>query len=153
MKHDGSGILFTTGQKVLLLKRAKGSDHAGTWGIPGGKAHEKETPIENASRESKEEAGLSEIPGEQISSIRTDEWVTFIFRVKKPFPVSVSDEHTDSKWFDLDNLTEVDLHPKFRENLPKYLRKIHLKFGKGFSEWISLENLFIRLHRQTSELQ
>jgi len=32
----GSGFLFTTGPKILLLKRAPWVMQGGTWGIPGG---------------------------------------------------------------------------------------------------------------------
>jgi 8-oxo-dGTP pyrophosphatase MutT (NUDIX family) len=54
-----AGILFRAPDgKVLLLKRGAGSDHANTWGVPGGQARDLETAIETAERETMEEITL-----------------------------------------------------------------------------------------------
>ena len=135
----GAGIIFTDGNKILLLKRAEG-DHTGSWGQPGGKAKEGETNIDTAIRESKEECGNFE--GYRIAEFEEKDglhrWTTYIYRIKQPFDCKLSKEHSDWKWYDIDKLKYVDLHPKFRENVGAYIKLIKKKFGnfKTFHEWL-----------------
>jgi len=135
----GAGILFTDGKSMLLLKRAKGTDNANKWGLPGGKTESGESDIAAAIRETKEETGLDKIPGHRIDSFVSVDgrhrFVTFLYRVNEQFQdVSLSDEHSDWKWVDLNDLTSEDLHPKLEVNLPRYIRLIRRKV-KNFNEW------------------
>ena len=50
-----AGILYTDGEKVLLLKRSKIGGNPFTWDLAGGRAEKGESPFRNAKRESKEE--------------------------------------------------------------------------------------------------
>lgn len=133
----GAGILFTDGSKILLLKRSLG-DNKGTWGIPGGKAKEDESEINNAKRESKEEAGHVE----GVRFARFDEkdgqhrFTVFLYKTT-PFRVTLSNEHSDSKWIPIDELEQYKLHPKFQKGLPYYLKAIKKEFPSSFSEWLS----------------
>jgi 8-oxo-dGTP pyrophosphatase MutT (NUDIX family) len=126
----GAGILYTDGKKILLLKRADG-DHKGTWGQPGGCVEEGESNIDAAIRESQEECGRVE--GYRIAEFEEKDglhrWTTYLYRIKEPFSCHLSKEHSDWKWFDLDKLKFVNLHPKFKENLGAYTKLIHRKFG------------------------
>ncbi len=139
----GAGILFTDGKKVLLLKRADG-DHQNTWGQPGGKVEDGETYIDAATRESKEECG--QVKGNRIAEFEEKDglhrWTTFIYFVEKPFKCTLSKEHKMWKWFNLDDLEHINLHPKFKENLDAYLRLIKNKINvfKSFKEWIFLRD-------------
>lgn len=139
----GAGILFTDGESLLLLRRAEGSDHAGTWGLPGGKAKSGETAIDTAKRECKEEIGSH--PGVNLGSFDdTDhqhKFTVFMFKVKSPFDVELSHEHDDSKWANIDKLEKMNLHPRFKENLDRYKKAINTKFKslKTFSEWVSFQ--------------
>jgi 8-oxo-dGTP pyrophosphatase MutT (NUDIX family) len=131
----GAGILYTDGKKILLLKRADG-DHKGTWGQPGGMVEEGESNIDAAIRESKEECGRVE--GYRIAEFEEKDglhrWTTYLYRIKKPFTCHLSHEHSAWKWFDIDKLKYVDLHPKFKENLGAYIRLIERKFNKEIQE-------------------
>jgi ADP-ribose pyrophosphatase YjhB (NUDIX family) len=128
----GAGILFTDGKSVLLLKRAQfgSADNVGTWGIPGGKAEKGESAIDTAVRETKEEAG--NVEGTRFAQFDEKDgrhiFTVFLYKVSKPFEVKLSEEHNASEWINLADLNEYNLHPKFEQGLPYYLRAIHRKF-------------------------
>lgn len=137
----GSGIFFTNGQKVLLLKRSKKGDNSGTWGLPGGKVEEDESLIDAAKREAKEECGNLE--GSRFEDLNSDDglhnWTTFFFRVDNLFKCKLSDEHTDYEWIDLNKLNDYKLHPQFIKNLDRHLsivKKAKQKGIFGFKEWL-----------------
>lgn len=146
-----AGILFTDGSHMLLLKRAGqtgGEKHIGTWALPGGKAKDGETEINAAVREAKEETGLSSIPGFRFDSLSNknsqQKFTTFLYRVPKKFDVTLSKEHSDWAWVPFDDLRGKELHPKFREQLPRYLTAIRRKIVK-FDEWSKVTDLILTL--------
>ena len=104
-----AGIVFTDGKSVLLLKR---NEKQGTWSIPGGRAEKNETPLEAAKRESKEECGSCE--GERFDHFfrkyPNQYYHTFMFAVKSPFQVKISDEHSDHKWIPINDVADMKLH-------------------------------------------
>jgi ADP-ribose pyrophosphatase YjhB (NUDIX family) len=134
----GAGILFTDGEKVLLLKRA-GSDNEATWSIPGGRAEEGETPLDVARRETKEECGT--IEGHRIGHFQSRDGAhhfhTYLYAVSKPFDCELSKEHSKWKWAKIKDVKEMNLHPRFKESWPTFLRAIekHFPLKKSFSEW------------------
>jgi 8-oxo-dGTP diphosphatase len=135
----GAGVFYTDGSKVLLLKRAEKGDAEGTWGLPGGKVEEGETNIDAAVRESIEECGSSK--GRRFDDLLEKdgqhEWTTFFFQIDKPFDCKLSNEHSDWKWFDLNKLNKINLHPKLKENLDRHLKVVNKKFKKlNFKEWL-----------------
>jgi len=135
----GGGIVFTDGEKILLLKRDGSSDYAGHWGIPGGKAKEGEAPLDVARRESKEECGTVE--GQRFGHFHARDGAhhfhTYLMAVAKPFDVQLSKEHDASEWADLDKVEGMKLHPKFAEAWPGHLRAIKKRFPNktSFAEW------------------
>lgn len=134
-----AGILFTDGKSILLLKRSeKEEKHKNKWSIPGGKGHVDEEPLEVATRETKEETGLQEIPGKKFASfVKNNEiynFTTFLYKVSEKFKVTLSKEHTEYKWIPIKNIKKFDLHPKFDESLPQFLKAIYEK-TKIFTEW------------------
>jgi len=135
----GAGIMFTDGKQTLLLKRAKGTGEAGKWGLPGGKVEKGESMIAGAVRETQEETGISKIPGNRLDAFEsvdgTHRWTTYLYRIKEPFEVTLSDEHDDYKWVDLDKIGNLELHPKFKTQLERYLRAIGRKMFREFKEW------------------
>lgn len=128
-----AGILFTDGKKILLLRRSSDGDYGGYWGIPGGKAKKSEYPIDTARRESKEECG--ENHGERFDHFDAKNgfhhFHTYLYSVTKPFVVKLSKEHTDSKWASLDDVSKLQLHPKFKEIWPKFQKSIKKHFQNG----------------------
>lgn len=152
----GAGILFTDGKQVLLLKRAEGTGNAGTWGLPGGKVEKGETTIAGAIRETKEETGITEVPGNRLeiyeSRDGTHRWTTYLYRVREPFEVTVSEEHTDYKWEDLDKIGDLNLHPKFKGQWERYRRGIARKLFREFREWFEFRsNMPLQESRQIQE--
>jgi mutator protein MutT len=136
--NKGAGIFFTDGKKVLLLKRAEKGDNKNTWCLPGGKVEEGETFIDAAKREAQEECG--HVEGSRFEDLReTDSqhtWTTFFFRIKSPFDCKLSDEHSDYDWFNVDDLDNINLHPKLKESLDRYKKIVDKHFNKiKFKEW------------------
>jgi len=134
MKHKGAGIVYTDGKKVLLIKRSsKARDYPFTWASAGGNIEEGEGLKQAAERESREEIGT--VKGRKIAEFINVPFAMFIYKVDKPFVVKLNEEHTESKWVDLDSVGSYKLHPNFRKEWPNYLKAIN-KNNKSFSEWI-----------------
>lgn len=136
----GAGIFFTNGSKVLLLKRAEPGDHHGTWCLPGGKVEEGESFIDAARRESLEECG--KMKGTRFEDSKEKDgqhvWTTFFFRINKPFKCKLSKEHSDWNWFDIDELSDINLHPKLSNNIDRYKKIVNNHFKKmSFKEWLN----------------
>lgn len=133
-----AGIFFTDGKKVLILKRSDDGNHGKTWCLPGGKAKDGETQAQTAIRETKEETGLKSIPGKIIDTLSNKEhdqmYTGLLYKVSKPFKINLSHEHTDWEWVSFKDLNKRELHPKFKEQLPKYIKSIKRKVS-CFSEW------------------
>jgi|688.fasta_scaffold17329_15 bis(5'-nucleosidyl)-tetraphosphatase len=138
-----AGILFTDGQSILLLLRSEGKN-ANTWGLPGGKSKSGESDLETAIRETMEETGLEKVPGENFDSVTNDQttkpYTAFLYQIDKQFTVKLNHEHTDAKWVNFKDLKSLNLHPKLKENLSKYLSKIRKKISH-FNEWSILKDL------------
>lgn len=127
------GILYTDGKQVLLLKKRDN----GSWGLPGGTAKKGETDIATARRETKEECGV--LTGTQFDKLSEKDWITFLYKIDKPFKCRLSKEHTDWKWFNFDELKKINLHPKFKQKLHQYIKLVQKEFGKDFKEWFYYE--------------
>ena len=142
--RKGAGIFFTDGKKVLLLKRSEKGDNFGTWCLPGGKVEQGETFIDAARREAKEECG--KVKGQRFEDIKEKdglhEWVTFFFKIEKPFKCKLSNEHSNWKWVDIEKMEKMNLHPKVKESLDRYQSAVKRGLKKGllsFKEWFDLE--------------
>lgn len=141
----GAGIVFTDGEKVLLLKRDSSSDYPGHWCIPGGKAKEGETPLDVAHRESKEECGTVE--GQRFAHFHSRDGAhhfhTYLLAINNPFEVKLSKEHDDFEWTPLEKVNGMKLHPKFRDSWPSHLNAIRKKFSKkiSFSDWLNNQTI------------
>lgn len=120
-----AGILYVSGNSVLLLKRTGKEHEDGTWAFPGGKLEEGETPEQAARRESKEETGIEPADLEQID--RTDsgevEFTTFLANIQKTDP-TLNDEHTGFVWADLASPPQP-LHPGVARTLKAYTANRH----------------------------
>lgn len=120
-EKQGAGILFVSGDEVLLLERnSKHNDK--TWGLPGGNVEAGDWTLrDTASREAKEELGS--LPQyEIITEIKTRRGKTqqkhysvFVARLLSPqleFSPQLNAEHRSFRWFPIAEASKLDnLHP------------------------------------------
>lgn len=120
--NQGSGLLFTTGEKILLLHRSPYVEEPGTWGIPGGAVPQTSSgkfkdPLVSARTETREELGT--LPQHQVVDQYVYEedrfrYVTFVAKVSEQtarrFRPTFNWENDDFGWFTRDELADLDLH-------------------------------------------
>lgn len=121
---QGSGLLLTTGSKILLLHRSPDVEEPGTWGIPGGavpvdsETHAPRHPLDSALLEAKEEMGS--VPPHRIvdqyvySEASGFRYTTFIGKVAANidhvWAPQFNWENTQHGWFTPEELETLDLH-------------------------------------------
>lgn len=103
---EAAGCFCLSGDKMLLLKRAKDKPQGGFWGSPGGKLEVNESPINAVIRETFEETGIRLDQG-QLGSVGTFfvRWphMDYVFHVfQHTFSicptVDLNAEHEDYCW-------------------------------------------------------
>lgn len=97
--------------KILLLKRHPKKPEGYTWGLPGGKIDEGETPREAAVREVSEEIGLH-IPQNELEEIDTmyvrgpnSDYIFYRFRKRFENVPEIDlnlKEHIEARWITID---------------------------------------------------
>ena len=110
---NAAGILFVNDGRVLLLKRSPDAANApSTWGFPGGHIEAGETPEQAARRETQEEIGVT-YNGPLQYLYDDGNFCCYGASMNRKSPAyvdahfhHVNDEHTDSGWFDFDDLPE-----------------------------------------------
>ena len=101
-------VIFNENRQVLLLK-ATYADCA--WGLPGGGLDQGETVHDALIRECQEELGC-DVSIEYLSGVYYHAAVNshaFMFRctLQSDQPINLSDEHSEYRWFDFDQLSTV----------------------------------------------
>ena len=146
----GAGIIFTDGTSMLLLRRSEKGDNKGRWGLPGGKAEDGETMLGTAQRETREEIGKLPELARRITHIDSTDgrhhFRTYVCEVPKRFECELSDEHDDYGWYDLNDVKNLNLHPKLGDLMDDIIeiigsRKQHLSEMSGFAEFVSLSEM------------
>jgi 8-oxo-dGTP pyrophosphatase MutT (NUDIX family) len=127
-RHGAAGLLTwapdSAGQiKILLMRRASWTQHAGTWGPPGGARDSHESAAGAALREAAEECGVP--PGAaRIHGMLNDDhggWAyqTLVASASSPFGVSASShEAPEVAWVTAENVDSLPLHPGFAQTWP-----------------------------------
>ena len=120
--NAGSGILFTTGDRILLLHRSPHVLEPKMWGIPGGaipQSHDGEfmDAYESAQKETREEIGTMpshQCVDEYVYEERRFQYTTFICKVSEEEADALDPvfnwENDDYAWVSLDELGDYDLH-------------------------------------------
>lgn len=112
--------------RVLFLRRAGGSDHAGTWCFPGGGIEGDETPENAAARELQEETGYEAQPLEEIHEAQEPvNYHTFRHQVGEQFLPRLNDEHDAFAWAHPSSPPQP-LHPGVEAMLADLRERSHL---------------------------
>ena len=136
--HGAAGLLIVDGERVLLQHRAPWVHNGDTWGIPGGARDSHETPLEAALREAKEEIGIGDDLVQAYAEHHDDhgDWRydTIIATLTSQSPVFEQNHETiDLRWFRIDQISDIALHPSFAKSWPKVSALLHYKEGEGAS--------------------
>lgn len=101
-------VIFNENRQVLLLK-ATYADCA--WGLPGGGLDQGETVHDALIRECQEELGcdvsIEYLSGVYYHSAVNSHAFMFRCRLQSDQPINLSDEHSEYRWFDFDQLSTV----------------------------------------------
>lgn len=113
---------------VLLQHRATWSHGGDTWGVPGGARNSAETPADAAARETDEETGLRDLALVDVEPHVADHgtwtYTTFLATAPSRLPLVPQDESADLRWVQVDQVTDLPLHPAFAEAWPALRRLI-----------------------------
>jgi dATP pyrophosphohydrolase len=133
--------------EFLLLKRAEGEKYDGQWRMIGGKVEEGEAHWEAALRELDEETGLKPANFWALPSLnKFYEWNTdeillipaFAAEINRNDSIVLDKEHSTSKWFDIDEATDLISWPEQRRLL-KLLHKI-VTSNQILDDWFVSQN-------------
>lgn len=113
----GGLMILTKDNQVLLLKKAKDHKYApGSYTVPSGSKEPKESPLDSAIRETKEEVGVIVAPEDAKlvhvtfrGKTNGEEWADFFFSATKwkGEPKLMEPHKCDEvAWFDLDALPD-----------------------------------------------
>jgi 8-oxo-dGTP diphosphatase len=111
-----SGLVFDRHGRLLLLRRHPDDFGGGMWGFPGGKIESHEDPGVTATREVEEETGLRLADWKPAGSHEvsmphgTVHLLSFESQLDNtPEIVLRPEEHSESRWFDVDELPRTPL--------------------------------------------
>ena len=109
---------------VLLQHRAPWVHNGDTWGIPGGARDSHEDVIAGALREAVEETGLDPALVTPVV-IHEDNHGNWKYDTVIASPAAdlvaheVNDESHEVRWVEIDQISELTLHPSFAASWPK----------------------------------
>ena len=127
-KHWGlngaAGILIVREHEILLQHRAPWVHNGDTWGIPGGARDSHEDVIQGALREAVEETGLdpSLVTPVVVHEDNHGNWKydTVIASASVDLIAhEVNDESHEVRWVEVEEISELTLHPSFAASWPK----------------------------------
>ncbi|MGB8651266.1 MAG: NUDIX hydrolase [Mycobacteriales bacterium] len=122
--YGAAGLLLVApGPSVLLQHRAAWSHHGDTWGVPGGARGSRESAVETALREAREETGLDTVGLAVVEELVDDHggwtYTTVLARVDAVLPVHALDrESADVRWVPPADVDLLPLHPGFAGTWP-----------------------------------
>ena len=117
-KFEVIGNFVQHNGEIILLHRQDHKPQGDTWGIPSGKIHNGESPLDTAHRETAEETGLI-IPREEIKFFSTVyvkfpdyDFIYHMFHANLDAKVEIiisKDEHKGAKWISPQDAFELPL--------------------------------------------
>ncbi len=122
--------MVKSGNRILLMKRAKHEQRPGVWEFPLGRIEKGETSIEAAKREIKEETSLSLEPKfigmvERFDGENNEEYkpVSCFVATTDSEEIKLSDEHDEFKWVTMDGLKGPNISYDAQMMLKTYFKK------------------------------
>lgn len=122
------GIVIILDKKILLVKHGETAEHViGVYGTPGGRVDQKETLLQAAIRELKEETGLSttekdmhELPKKYVADIKrkNGETVRFhhtVFLCTNFFGILTKTDEVEPGWVNISQITKLNLLPNIED--------------------------------------
>lgn len=127
-RHGAAGLLVSAPgqhgqQSVLLVRRARWSQHGGTWAPPGGARDSHESAAQAATREASEECGPLPATLRVHGMLQDDHggwgYQTMVAAADSPFPVyPASMETAQARWVPVAEVGSLRLHPGFAATWP-----------------------------------
>lgn len=120
------GIILVKDNKVLVIKRAR-EPYKNWWALPGGSVEIGETTKKTVIRETKEELGIDIKPKflfihQSFDKRKDTHYVEFWFSAPFKEIILNSEEISDSKLIELEELSKIDLAFTHNEVVKKYLK-------------------------------
>jgi dATP pyrophosphohydrolase len=127
--------------EILLLRRARGGRHPGSWESVSGSIEPGESPVDAARREVREETGLVRGSLWNLSHVESFYWhergqvalaPAFVWLVDDDEPIRLSDEHDDHEWLPLDQVAS-------RAQWPRLVREVgvlRMMTGSDGAGWL-----------------
>lgn len=103
-------VIFNDDNKVLLVKRSEGNSWCpNCWALVGGKIEKNESPEEGLVREVKEETNIDLLKYKLKKIIKENNVLQYLYlsKVDNDF-VELNGEHSDYKWYSLDEIKTLD---------------------------------------------
>ncbi|MBT8037930.1 MAG: (deoxy)nucleoside triphosphate pyrophosphohydrolase [Verrucomicrobiae bacterium] len=99
-------------KRLLVCQRPTGKAHAGKWEFPGGKIETGENPEDALRREIFEELGCDADVGGAMATVNHDypefsiHLMPYLVKIRSGMPVAI--EHTQIRWFTMDECVSLD---------------------------------------------
>lgn len=103
------------------VHRKKSSGNRWAWGPPAGARLPQEDVYECACRELEEETGIKGFP--QETNFPVKEWKVYYLEVDYDISISLSEEHDDYKWVDINTVEKICL-PRLVFEQVDFVRKL-----------------------------
>jgi 8-oxo-dGTP pyrophosphatase MutT (NUDIX family) len=116
-KQVGACIIVDNQDRVLVLLRGTTDPWKPEWwDLPGGHLDGEETPLQGATRETKEESGLTVFNLQEVEAKPMDRIVKYFFVTRdyegtvslEPNPTTGIIEHDEYKWATLEEIAEFE---------------------------------------------
>lgn len=128
--HLSTGVAILLDDKILMVRRAKGDFLAGNFELPGGGVDDGETIVEGATREIKEETGLTiskiitTLKGFDYSTDKKPKarQINFIVEVEPGKVILDPKEHDAFMWVNESNIDGIKMSENMRRCVVDVLR-------------------------------